>query len=330
VTGFIAADIGGTHARFARIRIAADGSQIMGTMHKYRVADFPSLSTCWHQLARDEGDSLPDKVSIAFAAPISSGTIKLTNSGWIIRRDQIAQDLGVSEVRLFNDFEAVAYAVSGLDPQSLPVIFGPDRPLPDEGTVTILGPGTGLGVALMSFEKGAARIIATEGAHMEFATVDAIDDRILAYLRGKYPRVSIERVISGPGLNNLYGALAVMSDERVEALDDAELWSCALKGTNRLAREALARFCLSLGTILGDLALAHGARSVVLTGSLMQRMRPYLVSESGFHSRFTAKGRSSELMRAIPVHLATHHEIGLYGAAVAWRNTERTQAGDLP
>ncbi|MBN8829997.1 MAG: glucokinase [Sphingomonadales bacterium] len=282
MTELIAADIGGTNARFARATLDARGTPTLGAVRKYKVADHPNLAACWQRFAADEGGKLPDKASIAFAAPIAQEVIKLTNSSWTIRPAQLAQELGLAQVRLVNDFAAVAHAVARLPNGELPLLFGPDTP---------------------------------------FAPLDGLEAQMLDLLRQQYRRVSTERICAGPGLNNLYRALATLTHEKVELLSDADLWSAALDGSNALARQALERFCLSLGSVAGDLALAHGPKAVVLAGGLTQRMRDFLVNESGFHSRFTAKGRYEALMRTIPVRLATHPEIGLYGAAAAYRES---------
>jgi glucokinase len=322
VTEIVAADIGGTNARFARATIDAAGVPTLGAVRKYKVADYPSLAACWQRFAADEGHALPDRASIAFAAPILQDTIKLTNSSWIVRPAHLAQELGVAQVRLVNDFEAVAHAVARLPNADLPLLFGRDTPFPRDGGVTVLGPGTGLGVAMIAFDEGVPHIIATEGGHTDFAPLDSLEAQVLDQLRQDYRRVSTERIVAGPGLNNLYRALARITHEKIELLSDADLWSAALDGGNTLARTALERFCLSLGSIAGDLALAHGPHAVVLAGGLSQRLRDFLVTESGFHSRFTAKGRYEALMQTIPVRLATHQEIGLYGAAAAWRESK--------
>jgi glucokinase len=322
VTEIVAADIGGTNARFARATIDAAGVPTLGAVRKYKVADYPSLAACWQRFAADEGRALPDRASIAFAAPILQDTIKLTNSSWIVRPAHLAQELGVAQVRLVNDFEAVAHAVARLPNADLPLLFGRDTPFPRDGGVTVLGPGTGLGVAMIAFDEGVPHIIATEGGHTDFAPLDSLEAQVLDQLRQDYRRVSTERIVAGPGLNNLYRALARITHEKIELLSDADLWSAALDGGNTLARTALERFCLSLGSIAGDLALAHGPHAVVLAGGLSQRLRDFLVTESGFHSRFTAKGRYEALMQTIPVRLATHQEIGLYGAAAAWRESK--------
>ncbi len=321
MTQIIAADIGGTNARFARATLDARGVPTLGEVRKYKVADYPSLAACWQRFKADEGVDLPSAASIAFAAPITQETIKLTNSSWVIRPAHLAQDLDLANVRLVNDFEAVAHAVARLPNDSLELLFGPDVPFPDDGGVTVLGPGTGLGVALIAFDDGVPHIIATEGGHTDFAPLDSLEGQILDQLRREYRRVSTERICAGPGLNNLYKALATITHEKVELLSDADLWTVALDGSNALARTALERFCLSLGSVAGDLAVAHGPHGVVLAGGLIQRLRDYLVNESGFHSRFTAKGRYEALMRTIPVRLAVHPEIGLFGAAAAYRET---------
>jgi len=321
MTDIIAADIGGTNARFARASLDDHGVPTLGVVRKYKVADYPSLQACWQAFKDDEapsGGDLPDNVSIAFATAIGRDVIKLTNSSWVIRADTLAQDLGVRTVRLVNDFEAVAHAVSRLPAENLPLLFGEDRPFPSDGGVTILGPGTGLGVAMIAYDEGHPHVIATEGGHLDFAPLDHMEEKILSYLRDKFLRVSTERIVSGPGLNYIYKAMATIGHDRVMLMEDPELWQAALDDSDPFARAALERFCLCYGSVAGDLALAHGPHSVVLAGGLTQRMRDFL-PHSGFHTRFTAKGRFESLMAAVPIRLAVHDEIGLFGAAAAFR-----------
>ncbi len=320
MTHIIAADIGGTNARFARATLDPAGVPTLGDVRKYKVADHGSLQSCWTAFQADEGGDLPTVASIAFATAIGRDVIKLTNSNWVIRPDTLAADLGLTSLKLVNDFEAVAHAVSRLPPENLPLLFGEDRPFPRDGGVTILGPGTGLGVAMIAYDDGVPHAIATEGGHLDFAPLDALEGKILDYLRDTFLRVSTERIVSGPGLNNIYKAMATIGHERVMLMEDAELWQAALDGSDAFARTALERFCLCYGSVAGDLALAQGPHSVVLAGGLTQRMRDFLPG-SGFHSRFTAKGRFESLMRAVPIRLAQHDEIGLYGAAAAYRET---------
>lgn len=318
MTEIIAADIGGTNARFARAELDARGVPTLGQVRKYKVADHPSLQACWAAFAKDEGGDLPTSASIAFATAIGREVIKLTNSSWTVRPDTLDEELGLAHLRLVNDFEAVGHAVARLPRENLPLLFGEDKPFPRDGGVTILGPGTGLGVAMIAFDDGEPHVIATEGGHLDFAPLDPLEEKILAYLRDKFLRVSTERIVSGPGLNNIYKAMATIGHDRVVLMEDAELWQAAIDGTDEFARRALERFCMSYGSVAGDLALAQGPHTVVLAGGLTQRMRDIL-PVSGFHQRFTAKGRFESLMKSVPIRLAQHEEIGLFGAAAAFR-----------
>lgn len=322
MTEIIAADIGGTNARFARARLDARNVPTLGKVRKYKVADYPSLQACWAAFAEDEAKEgkgkLPNSASIAFATAIGREVIKLTNSSWTVRPDTLDEELGLTHLRLVNDFEAVAHAVARLPQENLPLLFGEDRPFPRDGGVTILGPGTGLGVAMIAFDDGEPHVIATEGGHLDFAPLDPLEEKILAYLRDKFLRVSTERIVSGPGLNNIYKAMATIGHDRVVLMEDAELWQAAIDGTDEFARAALERLSMSYGSVAGDLALAQGPHTVVLAGGLTQRMREWL-PQSGFHQRFTAKGRFESLMKSVPIRLALHDEIGLYGAAAAFR-----------
>ena len=318
MTDIIAADIGGTNARFARAKLDSRNNPTLGKVRKYKVADFPSFQACWAAFARDEGEDLPDAASIAFATAIGRDVIKLTNSSWTIRPDKLDEDLGLRQVRLVNDFEAVAHAVAHLPPDNLPLLFGEDRPFPADGGVTVIGPGTGLGVAMIAFDDGAPHVVATEGGHLDFAPLDALEEKILNHLRATFLRVSTERLVSGPGLNNIYKAMATIAHDRIVLMEDAELWQSALDGADEHAKAAFDRFCMAYGSVAGDLALAHGPHAVVLAGGLNQRMRDAL-PKSGFHRRFIAKGRFESLMATVPIRLAVHEEIGLYGAAAAFR-----------
>lgn len=321
----IAVDVGGTNARFARATIDGDQAPQLGKVRKYKVAEHVSLQDAWAAFARDEagegGGPLPRTACIALAAPIGRDIIKFANSNWVIRPTALLDDLGLENLKLINDFEAVAHAVSRLPKENLELLFGTDFPFPENGSVTILGPGTGLGVAMVLYDDGIPHVVATEGGHVDFAPLDPVEMRLLEYLRSKFVRVSTERIVSGPGLNNIYQGLAVQNREKIALLPDADLWASALDGSVPLARAALDRLCLSYGSVAGDLALAHGPHAVVLAGGLTQRMRDQLLA-SGFHARFMAKGRYENMMASIPIRLARHDEIGLFGAAAAFRETK--------
>lgn len=312
----VAVDIGGTNARFCRARLRVDVPPELATIRKYKVADHSGLADAWRRFAEDEGVPLPPYAAIALAAPTNSTPIRLTNSHWVIDPDRLRVELALDRLAIVNDFEAIAHGVTALPPDQVRHLFGPERGLPTEGVVTVLGPGTGLGVCMIAMTRDGPHILATEGGHMDFAPADEIEDRLLRELRKRFSHVSAERVVSGPGLNLLYQAFGALSGKDVPTLGDADLWQAALSGSDGMAAQALARLCLCYGAVAGDLALAQGSRAVVLAGALTGRMcsSPQF---QGFHARFLAKGRYVGYMADLPVLYADHPEFGLFGAAVA-------------
>jgi glucokinase len=183
--------------------------------------------------------------------------------------------------------------------------------------ISIIGPGTGLGVAALLRKSEGYEVIETEGGHIDFAPLDVLEDRILVELRRSFRRVSIERIASGRGLWNLYEALGAIEGQSLTFHDEKELWASALAEGDSLATAALDRLCLTLGAVAGDMALAQGAVAVVIAGGVGLRLADYL-PRSGFRDRFIAKGRFERRMDEMPVKLITHPQPGLVGAAAAF------------
>jgi glucokinase len=313
----VAADIGGTHARFAIARIEAGRVAELRSQVVLKAAHYASLQTAWESYAQQIGAPLPRAGSIAVACPVVGDLLRLTNNPWTLRRSLLKQQLGLDELLLLNDFEAVGHAVTQIGAADLAHLCGPQSGLPETGVVSVIGPGTGLGVAEVILERGKSKVIATEASHISFAPLDAIEDAILAHLRRQHARVSVERVVSGPGLANIYEALSTLEGRPVSASDDKTLWETALKGDDSLASAALERFCLCFGAFAGDIVLAHGAAALVIAGGLGHRLTAIL-PRSGFAARFTAKGRFETMMGGVPVMQLTHPQPGLLGAAVAF------------
>lgn len=315
----VVADIGGTHARFALARLDAAGRVAeLAEPVVMRCADHASLDRAWAAFGATLGQPLPRAAAIAVAAPVVGEELKFTNNDWVIRPADINASLQVDAHVLVNDFAAVAHAVAACGPDQFRHVCGPHQPLPDRGPITVLGPGTGLGVALL-MKNGPAewQVLPTEASHGDFAPVDDLDDAILAHFRRRFGRVSTERVISGPGLADIHAALAALDGHTPQPLDDKTLWGMALHGEDRLASAALDRFCLALGSFAGNMAMAHGAGGVVIGGGLGARLADHLPT-SGFAGRFATKGRFEQVMRRLPVKLITHKQPGLYGAAAAF------------
>jgi glucokinase len=314
----VTVDIGGTHARFALARIAADGTIALGDIETLQTAEHASFQTAWEEFARRRGGTLPGAVAIAVAGPVGGEVIRFTNNPWIIRPALIPEKLGAERWVVVNDFEAVGHSVARCDTDDFVTLAGPDTPLPAAGTISVVGPGTGLGVAHVWRDgAGGYRVQPTEGGHIDFAPLDTIEDALLARLRQRHRRVSAERVVSGPGIVAIYETLAAIEGRAIEPLDDRTIWQRGTAGQDSLAAAAVDRFCLSLGSVAGDIALAQGAAGVVIAGGLGLRIRAALAT-SGFAQRFRAKGRFEQLLAALPVKLITHSQPGLFGAAAAF------------
>jgi len=310
MTELVAADIGGTHARFALARIDA-GQVALEEPVVLRCADHASLAEAWATFGRMIARPLPRAAAIAVACPVAGDTLKLTNNPWVIRPAVLGTELGLDSHILINDFEAVAHAVGACGPDQFQHVCGPDVPLPGSGVISVIGPGTGLGVAMLLRDGG--KVLASEGSHGDFAPVDAIDDAILAHLRRQFGRVSTERVVSGPGLAAIYAAITA----EAAPPDDTALWQQALSGSAAPAVAALTRFCMALGSFAGNMALAHGAGGVVIAGGLGARLAGVL-PQSAFAERFVAKGRFLPMLQGLPVKLIRHAQPGLLGAVTAF------------
>jgi glucokinase len=324
MTQIVAVDIGGTHARFALAQV--DGGRVveLGEAVTLKTAEHASFQTAWEDFGRISGAALPNAAAIAIAGPVDADVIKLTNNPWIIRRSLVQEKLGVDQFVIVNDFAAVGHAVAQAGDAHFIHLSGPEVALADRGTISIIGPGTGLGVAHVLRSVGGYHVQATEGGHIDFAPLDSIEDAVLARLRKRYRRVSVERVVSGPGLIEIYEALASIEGRAVQHLDDKMLWQLGMSGEDSLAAAAVDRFCLSLGSVAGDITLAQGGfAGVVIAGGLGLRIKDILV-RSGFAERFRAKGRFEGLMASLPVKLITHPQPGLFGAAAAFAQEHTT------
>lgn len=322
MTEIVVADIGGTHARFAIAVIEGGRVTALKSEVVLKSANYASLQTAWESYSNQLGAPLPRAASIAMACPIVGDLLRLTNNPWTLRQSLLKEQLGLDQLSLLNDFEAVGHALSQVDASFLEPLCGPEAALPTSAIVSIVGPGTGLGVAQVLFEGHRLRVVATEASHVSFAPLDAIEDAILAHLRKQHARVSVERVVSGPGLANIYQALGALEGRLVHTTDHKALWDKALQGEESLSAAALERFCLCLGAFAGDVVLTHGASGLVIAGGLGLRLATVL-PKSGFAARFMAKGRFERMMSRIPVKLMTHPQPGLLGAAAAFAQDHR-------
>jgi glucokinase len=305
------ADIGGTHARFALAEIEGGKVVSLSDPVVLKAWEHQGLASAWAAFDEAIDKPIPRNAALAIAGPVIGGPVRFLNSHWVVDPATVAEELSLDSFTLLNDFGAMAHAVDALDDAYLNHLCGPDKPLPQDGAVSVIGAGTGLGVAVLQRREVHPLVLETEGGHIHFAPLNDAEEAVSAALRARYGRASIERVVSGPGLGDIVRSFA--PDTR----DDAALWASAIEGREVGTREALSLFLDCYGSVTGDLSLAHGSLGVALTGGLTNRLA-HLLSGSGFHARFCDKGRYRERMETIPVKLVTHPQPGLFGAAAAF------------
>ena len=310
----VAADIGGTHARFALAELRDGERPVVGEMRKYRTRDYPGLADAWARFEKDNGAPLPRGASLAVAAPIEGDVLTFMNSDWRIDRHGLKAELGLDSVSLLNDFGAVAHTVSVMPGDEMVAITGPGD-LPAQGITTVVGPGTGLGVSILDRRSGVT-IIETEASHIGFSPLDPEEEELADFLTARYGRTSVERIVSGPGLIDIYAFLG--GGDAPDANKAGILWDAAISGADALAERALSILVRCFGAAAGDMALAHGAMGVAITGGLANRIVPLLQSPA-FEARFTAKGRYRERLQRTPVRLLTYAEPGILGATIAFQ-----------
>jgi glucokinase len=305
-------DIGGTHARFAVVDTTTKPWRIA---HRFAVdGEFPDLNSLLRAYLDRAGlGTMPKSAAMAVAGPVTAGRVHFTNRAFAVSEDEL-RAFGFADALLVNDFAALAFSIAALEPADLHRI-GPELSGMAGEPVSIIGAGTGFGAACLARFHGRAVAIATEGGHASFAAGDAREMEIVKILSRRFEHVSIERVLSGPGLENLHSALAEMSGQKVEAPRASDI--AARHAKDALCREAVDTFCAIYGAAAGDFALVHGARGgVYIAGGIAAKIEPILAA-SAFRARFEAKGRMSPYVKAIPTKLIVSEDTAYLGAASA-------------
>ncbi|MGI9234027.1 MAG: glucokinase [Woeseiaceae bacterium] len=306
-------DIGGTNARFA---LATPDRPGYHGVSELQCADFATADDAIkHYLSATKAGS-PDAICLAAAGPIIlDDRVKITNNHWDISVSEARADFGIENVRLLNDFTAIAYAIPLLTETEVRSVGRHDHDWLPKGNfdTAVLGPGTGLGVGGL-FRRGDTLVpITGEGGHVGFAPETQQQLEILKVLRSRFDRVSAERLIAGSGLENIYLAIKTIRGESASNLSAAEIFAERRAGNPEA--EAVDTFFELLGQVAGDVALTLGAvDGVYIAGGIAKRY-PELLEESAFRSAFESKGRHRALMERIPTRLITYDQPGLLGAA---------------
>lgn len=315
---FIAADVGGTHARIALMQPGLGGGAAMLHYRQYVCAEHAGLAEIVLDFVAQTGAERADRAAIAIAGVLNGDELVNSNLPWRVSLSQLRQALALQEVALINDFEAMARATPYIDPAAATLVTGPATAMP-AGPTLVIGPGTGLGAALWmppATRGGRATVMATEAGHAALAPGNERELEIVRRLLQRWPHVDNERVLSGPGLANAYRCLCEMAGVAPRLSDPAAIASAAQDGSDAQAHEALQVFCALLGSVVGDLVLTFGAQAVYLAGGIPAHIQPFLL-RSDFAERFLNKGVLRSVLAQVPVWLIEHGRYGLIGAA-AW------------
>ncbi len=317
----LAGDIGGTNTRLALLEMEDKWPRVI-VEQTFPSREHKSLDEIVRQFLGEHGLTIK-RACFGVAGPIRNRRSKPSNLPWVVDADQLATLFGFDAVTLVNDLEANAFGLVALEAKDFAVL---NEGAPEsEGNTAIISAGTGLGEAGLHFEGKMRRPFASEGGHADFAPRNELEIELLRYLIPQFHHVSYERVLSGPGLLNIYAFLrdtgrgeeaAWLADEMQEAAPPAVITRAALEGKSELCMRALDLFVSIYGAEAGNLALKMNATGgVFLGGGIAPRIIDKLKSPA-FMEAFTAKGRMRPLLEAVPVRVILNDMTALIGAAL--------------
>jgi len=315
----LAGDIGGTNARLAYFQ-PQNGHLRLISERVFPSRDYSELGEIVSRFLQD-ATAPPDVACFGIAGPVHNGRVEASNLPWIIEQSRLAKQIQLPGTLLINDLEANAWGIGALSSQDLLPLNDVE---PTVGNQAVIAPGTGLGEAGLYWNGSQHQVYASEGGHADFAPRGSLQIELLQFLEGRFGHVSYERVLSGPGLVNVYEFLRGKGcgDEpegfaaQLENGDAAALISsAALKGTNRLAEQALDIWVSVYGAEAGNLALkAMATGGIFLGGGISPKILPKLTGRL-FMQAFLEKGRLRSLLETIPVQVITNDKAALLGAA---------------
>ena len=295
------ADIGGTNARFALVDEA-------GNVHSTRILPCEAFADICDAvvsfLHEASPNARPRKAAFCVACPVTGDQVALTNAHWTFSIASAGERLKLDSLRVINDFTAVALAVLKLKDEDLMQV-GSGKAVTG-APIAVLGPGTGLGVSALVAAQSGWIPIPTEGGHVTMAACNQREAQVIEYLRHKFDHCSAERVLSGPGLVNLYRTLCRLDGQSPADLSPEQITDQAQDGSCTTCAEALDMFLAMLGTVASDLALTYGARGgVYIAGGIVPKLGKSVIA-SPFRSRYEDKGRFSDYVADIPTFVVTN------------------------
>jgi glucokinase len=310
------ADIGGTNARFGLAMTADAGIEHITAL---RCADYAGPVEAAQDYLGRQGipSGQVQYAAFAVATPVNAPVVRLTNHNWSIDARAVEHALGLRKLTLVNDFEALALALPALTPSDYQVI-GPAQPRAHQ-TKVVLGPGTGLGVAGVTFQHGEWAALPGEGGHATLAAADDFEAAVIQAARSQYEHVSAERLLSGIGLPVLYAAVCTVKGLRAQALNAAQITELGQRGEDAACATTLDTFFALLGNFAGNAALTLGAQGgVFIGGGIVPRLFD-AAARSRFRQRFESKGRFQGYLQNIATAVITAPYPAMAGLARAAR-----------
>lgn len=319
----LAGDIGGTKTILRLNELRADCSKTIAEA-TYPSKDYSQLSAIIAEfLSQVPGGEQPQAACLAVAGPVVKNTSQPTNLTWQIDAAEISKQFQIPKVELINDFAAVGYGVLALEPEDLCILQ--DREATPQGTIAVLGAGTGLGEALLVWQQYQYQVLPLEGGHTDFAARNPEEIALLQYLLKKHHRVSVERVVSGQGIVALYDYLSYTYPDQVSAAvteamtsqtPAAVITQQALAHQDPLCEKTLDMFVAAYGAEAGNLALKSLPQGgVYIAGGIGAKILAKM-QDGTFMANFLDKGRLSPLLEALRVSLVLNPKVGLIGAAL--------------
>jgi glucokinase len=322
---WLLADIGGTNARFGWLAEGADTVAHVDTLPTASYAGPVAAARAYlGALAATLGPAYraPCAGAFAVATAVGQDQVAFTNNGWAFSREATRRELGLSELLMLNDFEALALSLPTLSAAQVQAWPGPAKATP-RAALAVIGPGTGLGVAGLVPTRQGWLAVPGEGGHSSLSPADALESALLTAVWGAHAHVSAERLLSGIGLPVLHAALGQVLGQAADRLTAEEIVERGLAGSDALCSRSIDSFCALLGSFAGNVALVLGARGgVYIGGGIVPRLGARFF-ESQFRSRFEAKGRFQPYLQAIPTALITDTLAALSGAAQALQQEGR-------
>ncbi len=308
----LVADVGGTNSRLALFDPQANEMRALCTYLNQDYRQFQDIIAAWLDALAEPP---PTECCLAVAAPPFDDRVTMLNIGWSFSQRELAERFGLSRLGCINDFVGNAYALPHLSATDLFTLHPGTRKT--GAKLATLGPGTGLGGATLSSVAGLPIACASEPGYMGLAAATELELELFRYLQPRYGEVYAELLVSGPGLQRLYVALAAIQGQNAQALYPEEISTRAMTGDCALCALALNTFCALLGSISGDFVLANGAYGgLYLAGGFLPGLIEFL-QRSPFAQRFQEKGKMREHLERVPLHVITCATTGLLGAAHA-------------